>query len=88
MECVKAGMGREIAHQLIKKHSTSASAGNFLEALADEKDFPLSISHLNTLIENPAIFAGLAADQSKTVLQMIKKVTSGKALKFELSQMR
>jgi adenylosuccinate lyase len=88
MECVKAGMGREIAHQLIKKHSTSASAGNFLKALADEKDFPLSISHLNTLIENPAIFAGLAADQSKTVLQMIKKVTSGKAFKFELPQMR
>jgi adenylosuccinate lyase len=88
MECVKAGMGREAAHQLIKKHSTSTTASNFFVALASEKDFPLSINQLNALIENPAVFAGLATDQSKIVLQMINKATLGKISKVELPQLR
>jgi len=88
MECVKAGMGREAAHQLIKKHSTLNTASNFFTVLAGEKDFPLSINQLNALIENLAVFAGLATDQSKTVLQMINKATLGKISKVELSQLR
>ena len=88
MECVKAGIGREAAHQLIKKHSTSTTASNFFTALASEKDFPLGINQLNALIENPAVFAGLATDQSKTVIQMINKATLGKISKIELPQLR
>ena len=88
MECVKAGMGREAAHQLIKKHSTLTTASNFFVALAGEKDFPLSSNQLKALIENPAVFAGLATDQSKTVLQMINKATLDKISKVELPQLR
>jgi len=88
MECVKAGMGRESAHQLIKKHSTSSTASNFFTALAGEKGFPLSINQLNALIDNPAVFAGSATDQSNSVLQMIKKATLGKISKIELPQLR
>ena len=88
MECVKAGMGREVAHQLIKKYSTSTTASNFFTALAGEKGFPLSINQLNALIENPAVFAGLAIDQSKSVLQMINKATLGKISQIELPQLR
>jgi adenylosuccinate lyase len=88
MECVKAGMGREASHQLIKKHSTLTTASNFFAALTGEKDFPLSINQLNSLIENPAVFSGLATDQSKTVLQMISKATLGKVFKIELPQLR
>ena len=88
MECVKAGMGREAAHQLIKKHSTSTTASNFFTALVGEKDFPLGINQLNALIENPAVFAGLATDQSKIVLQMINKATLGKISKVELPHLR
>ncbi|NCZ58060.1 MAG: adenylosuccinate lyase [Actinobacteria bacterium] len=88
MECVKAGMGREAAHQLIKKHSTLATESNFFTALAGEKDFPLNINQLNALIENPAVFAGLATDQSRTVLQMINKATLGKISKVELPHLR
>jgi adenylosuccinate lyase len=88
MECVKAGMGREAAHQLIKKHSTLNAASNFFVALAGEKDFPLSSNQLNALTENPAVFAGLATDQSKKVLQMINKATLGKISKVELPQLR
>jgi len=88
MECVKAGMGREAAHQLIKKHSTSTTAINFFTALAGEKDFPLNINQLNALIENPAVFAGLATDQSKTVLQMINKATLDKISEVKLPYLR
>jgi len=42
MECVKAGMGREVAHQIIKKHSTSTAPGELFNAIASEKKFPLS----------------------------------------------
>ena len=88
MECVKAGMGREAAHQLIKKHSTLSTASDFFTALAGEKDFPLSINQLNAFIENPAVFAGSATDQSKTVSQMINKATLGKISKVELPYLR
>jgi adenylosuccinate lyase len=88
MECVKAGMGREVAHQLIKNHSTSTTTSDFFTALVGEKDFPLSIDQLEALIENPAVFAGLATDQVKKVVQMIDKATLGEILKIELPKLR
>jgi len=88
MECVKAGMGREAAHQLIKKHSTSTTAGNFFEALAKEKEFPLSLDQLKNLITDPSLFAGKASEQSQSVTQRIKKLTDSKIGKVELTQLR
>jgi len=86
MECVKAGMGREEAHKLIKKHSTTSSY--FFEALAKEKEFPLSLNQLNGLVKDPADFAGMAVDQSESVAKKIKSVTSSKISKVELTQLR
>jgi adenylosuccinate lyase len=77
MSCVKAGMGREVAHELIKKHATTNTAGNFFKALSSEKDFPLSIEQLNELIKNPADFAGSAIEQSQKVADEIRKITKG-----------
>jgi adenylosuccinate lyase len=88
MECVKAGMGREVAHQLIKKHSTSTTLGNFFEALAKEKEFPLSLDQLKNLIADPSLFSGMAAEQSKYVANKIKLVTNGRISKVELTQLR
>jgi adenylosuccinate lyase len=88
MECVRAGLGREAAHQLIKKHSTSTTAGNFFEALAKEKEFPLSLDQLKNLIADPSLFAGKASEQSESVRQRIKKVTNSKIIKVELTQLR
>ena len=85
-ECVKAGMGREVAHQLIKKHS-SVSA-NFFEALASEKEFPLSLDQLKDLIVDPSVFAGMAAEQSSSIAKKIKSVTDSKISKVELTQLR
>ena len=86
MECVKAGMGRELAHKVIKKHSTTAS--DFFEALAKEKEFPLSLDQLNGLIKDPADFAGMAVEQSESVAKKVKSVTSSKISKVELTQLR
>jgi adenylosuccinate lyase len=86
MECVKAGMGREEGHKLIKKHSTTSS--DFFEALAKEKEFPLSLDQLNGLVKDPADFAGMAVEQSESVAKKIELVTSNKISKVELSQLR
>jgi adenylosuccinate lyase len=86
MECVKAGMGREVAHQLIKKHSITST--NFFKALAGEKDFPLSLDQLKDLIKDPSDFVGMAAEQSRIVAKKIKSVTDGKISKVELTKLR
>jgi adenylosuccinate lyase len=87
MACVKAGMGREIAHEVIKKHATTKSADQFFSSLANEKDFPLSLAQLNDLIKNPADFAGDAVSQSKEIADQIKKLTKGEIKKVELEDL-
>jgi adenylosuccinate lyase len=84
ISCVKAGMGREVAHELIKKHATTNTAGNFFKALSGEKDFPLSLERLNELIKNPADFAGSAIEQSQKIADEIRKVTKGEISKVDL----
>ena len=86
-ELVKKGMGREIAHELIKKHATTTTASNFFNALASEKDFPLSINQLNNLIKDPASFAGSALEQSQEVVGEIKQITKGEITKVDLQSL-
>jgi adenylosuccinate lyase len=88
MECVKAGMGREDAHKIIKKHSTTNSAGNLFAALSNEANFPLSHQQLTKLIQNPAEFAGLAVEQSRKVINLLESKIKGVISKVELSQLR
>ena len=88
MECVKAGMGREVAHEIIKKHATTTTPGNFFVALVIEKDFPLSLDQLNKLIQNPADFAGLAVEQVNTVKEMINLQIKSVISKVELTDLR
>ena len=88
MECVKSGMGREEAHELIKKHATTTSPGSFFAALVSEKNFPLTLAQLNELIQNLADFAGLAVGQSNTVREMVSARTKGKISKVELTDLR
>jgi adenylosuccinate lyase len=84
MACVKAGMGREVAHEMIKKYATTNTASNFFNALIGEKDFPLSLAQLNDLVKNPAEFAGSALEQSKQVSEQINKQTKGEVSKVDL----
>jgi adenylosuccinate lyase len=86
MECVKAGLGREAAHELIKKHSTKSK--DFFGSLVMEKDFPLTLDQLNLLIKDPADFAGIAIQQSDEVKKLISKKVKGKISKVELEVLR
>jgi adenylosuccinate lyase len=88
MECVKAGMGREVAHQIIKKHSTFTAPGELFTAIASEKEFPLSLEQMNKLIQNPSDFAGLSVEQTNKVKDMIKLQINGKISKVELTDLR
>jgi len=88
MECVNAGMGREVAHEIIKKHATTTTPSNFFAALVSEKNFPLSLDQLNKLIQNPADFAGLALEQVNTVKEMIDSQIKGVTSKVELTDLR
>ena len=84
ISCVKAGMGREAAHEVIKKHATTNTASNFFKALSADKDFPLDINQLTELIKNPADFAGSAVEQSQQVADLIRKATKGEISKVDL----
>jgi adenylosuccinate lyase len=86
MECVKAGLGREVAHEMIKEHSTKSK--DFFESLVMEKDFPLTLDQLNLLIKNPADFAGIAIPQSGEVKKLISTKVKGKISKVELEVLR
>jgi adenylosuccinate lyase len=87
MSCVKAGMGREIAHEMIKKHATTTTPSNFFAALAGEKDFPLTIDQLNQLIKNPADFAGIVIEQTKEISIQIKKLVTNQIINVELNDL-
>ena len=88
MECVKSGMGREVAHEIVKKHATTTMPSKFFAALSSERDFPLSLDHLNKLISNPSEFAGLALMQILSVKKMIAVRIKSKISKVELTDLR
>jgi adenylosuccinate lyase len=88
MECVKAGMGREIAHKIIKKYATSTTPRNFFAALVGERDFSLTLDQLDKLIQKPEEFAGLAVEQANAVKEMVSAKIKGVISKVELTELR
>jgi adenylosuccinate lyase len=88
MECVKSGMGREVAHEIIQKYATTTAPNKFFAALSNEKDFPLSLDQLNKLISSPEVFAGLALVQTLSVKEMVTERIKNKISKVELTDLR
>jgi len=88
MECVKSGMGREVAYEIIKKYATTTTPSSFFATLVSEKNFPLTLDQLNKLIQNLAEFAGLAVEQSNKVQEMVSAQIKGKISKVELTDLR
>jgi adenylosuccinate lyase len=86
LECVKTGMGREAAHELIKKYSTKS--GDFFAGLSQENGFPLSKEQLQSFIKDPADFAGNSEKQSAEVQKLISDKIKGKISKVLLSELR
>ena len=75
MAAVKAGMGREEAHALIKEHALNAVARRragshdnpLVTDLGADPRFPLDEAELASLIERPMAFAGAALSQVEQV---------------------
>lgn len=82
MAAVKAGVGREVAHEAIKEHAVSAALGmregranNILEALAADTRIPFDLAQLKALIGNPLDFTGDARSQVSQVCNRIEVIT-------------
>jgi adenylosuccinate lyase len=83
MASVKAGVGREIAHEVIKEHAVAAALGmregkpnNFLDAIARDERIPFTRDELNALIGNPMEFTGDARQQVARVVSRIEAISS------------
>jgi len=83
MAGIKAGVGREEAHEIIKEHATKAvlemregKGNSLLKALGDDARFPLDQEDLENLISDPIEFTGDARQQISRVIKRIEKITS------------
>jgi adenylosuccinate lyase len=83
MAAIKAGVGREEAHEIIKEHATRAvlqmregKGNSLLKALGADPRFPLDVDDLENLISDPIEFTGDARQQIKRVIARIEKITS------------
>ena len=83
MASVKAGVGREIAHEVIKEHAVAAALGmregkpnNFLDAISQDNRIPFDRAALDALIGNPLEFTGDARQQVARVVSRIEAISS------------
>jgi adenylosuccinate lyase len=83
MAAVKAGVGRELAHEVIKEHSVKAALGmreglknTLLEDLAQDARLPFDRAELDKLISKPIEFTGEAREQISRVVARISAVTA------------
>jgi len=80
---IKAGVGREIAHEIIKEHSVNAAlamregkSNTLLADLATDDRFPLDRAALDHLISQPIEFTGDAREQVARVIKRVEVITS------------
>ena len=83
MAAVKAGVGREAAHEVIKEHATKAALNmregqqnNLLDTLADDPRIPLDRKDLEALLKDPIEFTGAAKEQISRVVKRIEAITA------------
>jgi adenylosuccinate lyase len=83
MAAVKAGVGREVAHEAIKEHAVKATiatregkANTLFDELAADDRIPLDRSALDQLIGKPLDFAGDAGQQISRVVARVNLITN------------
>jgi adenylosuccinate lyase len=79
---VKSGVGREIAHEVIKEHAVAAALAiregkpnTMIQALADDARLPLDRKQLDALLASPLEFTGDARAQTTRVIHRIEAIT-------------
>jgi adenylosuccinate lyase len=85
MAAVRAGVGREVAHEAIKENAVAvalamreqgAERNDLLDRLDRDERLPLDRAQLDELVADRLSFTGAAADQVDTVVAEIEKVTA------------
>ena len=83
MAAVKAGVGREVAHEVIKEHAVKATIAtregkknSLLDDLAQDDRLPLDRAALDSLISTPIEFTGEAREQVSRLVARVNKVTA------------
>ncbi|NDL60786.1 adenylosuccinate lyase [Phytoactinopolyspora mesophila] len=85
MAAVKAGVGRETAHEAIKKHAVDvaldmrergAERNDLLDRLAADTRLNISHDQLDALVGSPLTFTGAATTQVAQVLQRVEDVAA------------
>ncbi|MEV3981808.1 adenylosuccinate lyase [Nonomuraea sp. NPDC049758] len=85
MAAVRAGMGREQAHELIKEHAVAAAlamrsrgaSNELLDLLGGDERFPLDRAELEALLADRVSFTGAAAAQVAEVVRQVGQVVAG-----------
>jgi adenylosuccinate lyase len=86
MAAVRAGVGREQAHELIKEHAVASAldmrsrgaADALLDRLAADERFPLDRAELDGLLADRVSFTGAAADQVEAVSQQVGEIVAAR----------
>ncbi|HCA85713.1 MAG TPA: adenylosuccinate lyase [Streptomyces sp.] len=85
MGAVRAGVGRETAHEAIKEHAVAsalamrekgAERNELLDRLAEDERIPLDRAQLDALMADRLSFTGAAADQVSAVVRRIEEVAA------------
>ena len=82
MAAVRAGVGRETAHEVIKEHAVSVALAmreghpdnDLLDRLAGDSRLPLTREQLDALIAEPMEFTGSARDQVVRVAERVQAI--------------
>lgn len=82
--CVRAGMGREQAHEVIKEHAVAvalamrergASDNELIERLGADPRIPLAREALAALLREPLDFVGTARSQVQRFTEQVRSIT-------------
>jgi adenylosuccinate lyase len=85
MAAVRAGVGRESAHEAIKEHAVASALAmrekgvernELLDRLADDERIPLDRAGLDALMADRLSFTGAAADQVAAVVGRVGEVAA------------
>ena len=85
MAAVKAGTGRETAHEVIKKHAVDVALdlrerglehNDLLDRLAADDRLGVDRAHLESLVRSPMEFTGAARAQVDEVVRQVEQVAA------------
>jgi adenylosuccinate lyase len=84
MAAVRAGVGRESAHELIKEHAVASAlamregsgANELIARLGADERFPLDRARLEALLGEPISFTGAAQAQVEAVVARVEQVVA------------